>query len=359
VFCSKPQNRGSTQRRVVDAFRKSASPERTGKARERNMKAVQYVLALTLVTLASIFHVQAQTFPDRSITMVIPWPAGGGTDTSGRLFARSLEKVLGTTIIVENRPGASSAIGASYVARAKPDGYTLMFTTSGTVSLNPLISKDVSYKADDFEILSMVCAGDYLLVSGKQIPARTLAEFVALAKQQPGKLTLANTGIGTFSALLGTLIQSELKIEMVNVPYQGSGPAMIDTLKGVVDAATIGVETSLESIKSGNYVPFAIASNKRHPTLPDVPTFAELGFPSIFGQSAYGLYAPVGMPRDLAEKINAAVKQAQSDQVFKDRLASVGIEITMTSLAEARDYIAKDIARWKSVVESLNKPKPN
>ena len=269
------------------------------------MKSVAAGLAALLLCAAA----QAQNFPNRAVTLVVPFPPGGGTDTGGRILAEQLGKRWGQTVVVENRTGAAGQIGAEFVAKAKPDGYTLLLGNIGTQAINPSLYARMSYDPEKaFAPIALVAELPLAMTVHPSVPAQTVKEFIDLAKSQPGKLSYASSGAGGAPHLAAEMFKMASGTFIVHVPYRGGGPATQDLMAGHVQLLFMTVLEASGSIKAGKLRALAVTSDKRVPALADVPTLAEAALPGFNSISWLGLLAPAGTPPELVEKISADVR---------------------------------------------------
>jgi tripartite-type tricarboxylate transporter receptor subunit TctC len=313
------------------------------------------VLASLLVSaLCGVSTAHAQGYPTKPIRMIVPYTPGGSIDTVGRLVADELQKILGQAIIVDNKPGASGMIGANEAGRASNDGYTLLFNASSQVYM-PLVVAKKTYDAEkDFTPIAQVGYVPLAVVVNPAIPARTLAEFAALAKAQPKKLTWATSGLGTTSHLTEETINRELKLDMEIILYKGAVPQLTDVMGGHVSAAVSPLPGVSPFIKSGKLRPVAVTSSKRLAAYPDVPTVAESGMPGFEILSWYGLWGPAGMPREVVDKLNAAVHKAVQSPHVKARFADLSFETVDNTPAQFSKLIQDEIRRIGVVVKAAN-----
>ena len=282
---------------------------------------VSAFLALGAVTPGA----QAQDFPNRPIRMVIAFPAGGPTDFVGRLVADKVKDILGQPVIIENKPGANGALGADSVAKAAPDGYTLFLSTVGAIAITPHMRTDLPYDTlRDFAPVTMVVGNTTVLVVRSDSPHKSAKELVAAAKEKPGQLPFASTGVGSTTHLAIELFQTAAGIKFVHVPYRGAAPALTDLLGGQVAAFFADVPVLMPQILAGKVRPLAAASGKRNPKLPDVRTLAEDGYADTAADNWYGLLAPAKTPPAIVAKINDAFVRAINDPVVKQKLIDSG-----------------------------------
>src|SRR6476661_441025 len=295
----------------------------------------------------------AAEYPTRPIKLVVPYAAGGPTDVLGRLVGEYLGRDLKQVVVVENKAGAQGAIGAEAVARSEPDGYTLFVTAASIFVLNPMLYKKLPYDpVRDFRMLALVTDLPVVMEVHPSVPARTVAEFVAYAKQNPGKLNFGSAGTGGTIHLAGEMFKQMAGIEMTHVPYKGAGPALTDLLSGNIQVMFDTLGTALPPIKSGMLRALGVSSAQRIADLPDVPTMAESGYPDYAVSVWYGVSAPSKLPDDVAQKLTASLDRALSDDVFRASLEKVGFPpLRPKSQAEIDKFIATDRARWAGVIK--------
>jgi len=295
-------------------------------------------------------------YPVRPIKLVVPYAAGGPTDVLGRLVADYLGRDLKQAVIVENKPGAQGAIGAEAVARADPDGYTLFVAAGSIIVLNPMLYKKLSYDpVKDFRMLALVTDLPVVMEVHPSVPAKTVAEFVAYAKQNPGKLNFGSAGTGGTIHLAGEMFKQMAGIEMTHVPYKGAGPALTDLLSGNIQVMFDSMGTALPPVKAGLLRPLGVSSTQRSPDLPDVPTIAESGYPDYAVSVWYGIVAPSKLPDEIAQKISASLDRALNDDTFRASLEKIGFPVFRPrSAAAIAEFIDADRARWSAVIRAQN-----
>ena len=294
----------------------------------------------------------AQSYPTRPIKFVVGFGAGGATDVIGRLMAKKIGDALGQPIIIENKAGASSNIGAEVVFRAPPDGYTFYvcaITSAINVSLFPKLPFDF---AKDFEPVALFANVPNILVVHPSVAAKSVKELIALAQAQPGKLSYASSGSGTSIHLSGELFKMLAKVDMVHIPYKGSAPAMIDMVGGQVQVMFDNMPSALPHVKAGKLRALAVTSAQRSPSAPDVPTMGEAGVPGFDVQSWFGLVAPKGTPKDIIARVNAEAVKALASADIKERFMDLGAVPGPMSPEGFGDYIRAEIARWSEVVKA-------
>ena len=313
------------------------------------------LIALT-TCLAAATSTWAQTFPSRTVTIVVPFPPGGGTDTGTRIVATKLAQKWGQAVIVENKAGAAGILGAEQVAKAKPDGYTLMMGNIGTQSINPtLYGRKLTYDADKaFAPVTLVAELPSVMLAGPNVTAKTPAEVIALAKKQPGKLSYSSSGPGGSMHLAGALFEKASQTELLHVLYKGGGPAIADLLAGHVDISFATILESSGHIKSGRLRALAVTSDKRYPTLPDVPTLAESGLSGFNTGSWIGLVAPAGTPRDIIEKVARDVREIVTSPEVRNQLILQGATPVGSTSAEFATLIDNDRKRYAQIIRERN-----
>jgi tripartite-type tricarboxylate transporter receptor subunit TctC len=299
---------------------------------------------------------RAAEYPTRPIKLIVPYPAGGPTDVLGRMVGDYLSRDLKQPVVIENKAGAQGAIGADAVAHAEPDGYTLLFTASSVLELNPMLYKKLSYDPDrDFQVLAIVTDPPGVMIVHPSVPTRSVAEFVTYAKQNPGKLNFGSAGTGGVGHLSGEMFKQVAGIQMTHVPYKGAGPSLADLIAGHIQLTFETLGTALPPIKAGLVRPLGVTSPERMPDLPDVPTIAESGYPGYRAIVWYGAAAPAGVPAQIADAIRASFNRALGDEAFRASLAKVGFPpLRPRSQAEIDQYVAADRAGWARVIKTLN-----
>lgn len=309
-------------------------------------------LGIALAALASASRAQRK-YPQQPPKFIVPFPAGGAIDNISRTVAQQMGKELGQGIVVENRAGAAGNIGAAAVARAAPDGYTLLVGTSATHGANPALFTKPGYDAvADFEPIALFGMVPNLLVVNAQKGPRDVADLVARAKAAPGKLTFASAGNGTSLHLAGVMFERAAGVQLVHVPYKGGAPASVDLMGGVVDMMFDTVAVSLPLVQSGKTRALAVASAQRHPALPDVPTFAELGYKGVESGTWAGLFAPKGTPADVVSELRRAGEAALDDGTVKASLRGMGFQAGARSGPAFRSFVQDEIAKHAQLVKA-------
>jgi tripartite-type tricarboxylate transporter receptor subunit TctC len=298
----------------------------------------------------------AGEFPNRPIKLVIPYAAGGPTDIFGRLAAEYLGKDLKQSVFVENKAGAQGAIAAEMVAHAEPDGYTLFGTSGSVIILNPLLYKKLSYDpVRDFRMLALVTAIPLVLCINPSVPAKTVAEFVAYARQNPRKLNFGSSGMGSFTHLAGEMFKQMAGVEMTHVAYKGAAPALTDVMSGNIQLMFESATLALPQIRSGSLRPLGVSSTSRISELPDVPTLAESGYPDYFVSVWNGVAVPANLPDDVARILTDSLNRMMSDPGFRASLEKVGFTALLPrSPAAITEFIDTDRNRWSGVIKAQN-----
>lgn len=294
----------------------------------------------------------ADPYPSQPITLVNPYAAGGPADVLGRALARELEKQLGKPVIVENKAGGGAAIGANFVARAKPDGYTLLLGTSAAHVVTPLMQRTPYDGIKDFAFVSIVANQPNMLVARPTLNAASVADLVALARKEPGKINYASAGPGSSPHLGAELFRERAGVDIVHIPYSGAAPAINDLVGGQVDIAVLNLAASLQFIRSGRLKALAYANGKRSPLLPDVPTLAESGVAGAESASWYSLAAPKGTPADVLQRLNDAMGRVNADVEYGKLMQAQGVDLWNMTPAEATAFVEKDQLAMKKLVES-------
>jgi tripartite-type tricarboxylate transporter receptor subunit TctC len=299
---------------------------RRGGTRCARAKSVAAAASILVFGGAAASTAWAQAYPAKPVRMVVPWPPGGANDILGRELAEHMARLLGQQVIVDNRGGANGVIGAEAVARAAPDGYTVMMHSLTSHATNPAIYKKLNYDTfSDFAPVTQVASLPLMIVVHPSLPAKTVRELVQIAKAQPGKLSYASFGTGSMSHLAGELFKITAKIDMVHVPYKGGGPALIDTVAGQVPVYFAGVTTALSNVQAGRLRALAITGNARSKPLPNVPAVAET--PELKGYEAsvtYAVWVPARTPQDIVNRLNGTVIKAMQTPEFRARLDREG-----------------------------------
>lgn len=314
------------------------------------MRPMQWWGALLILLVAQTLA--AQPYPTRSIRLVIPYPPGGPTDFVGRTVGQKLSQALGQQIVVDNRPGAGTIIGSELVARAAPDGYTLLFGTGGGTFLAPLMLPKVPYDPHrDFAPVSMLVQSPQVLVVHPSVAANSVSELVALAKAKPGALNFASVGTGTSPHLGGELFQSLAGIKLVHVPYKGTAPAVTDLISGQVHILFTSMPTVLAHVRDGRLRLLGTGGTRRSAVIPETPPIAET-LPGFELVTWYGIFAPARTPDAIIRRLNAEIVKALADPESRDRLAAQGLEPTPMTPEELKRYTQQDSSRWARLIKA-------
>lgn len=307
-------------------------------------------LALALVPLGGA---SAQDWPARPVTMVVPFPAGGNADVIARATAEALSSALGKQFIIENRAGAGGNIGGAAVAKAAPDGYTLLFTTPAPVVLNKFIYKSLRYEpARDLEPVVLVSKSPLIVTAKLGLPAKTMGELIDYAKQNPGKVTVGHPGNGTLGHITSELIQQISGAKMTNVPYRGSAPLMADLLGGQIDVAVDFMPTYVPMVEDRKISGLAVTTSQRTVQLPDVPTTQEAGLRGIEATAWYAIVTPTGTPRDVVDKVNRAVNGFLNSERGRTILMQNTMQPGGGSPEDLKSFIASETTKWGPVIEA-------
>jgi tripartite-type tricarboxylate transporter receptor subunit TctC len=309
--------------------------------------------ALLAAALAALPAPPALAWPDRPLRLVVAYPPGGGTDTMARALAQRMQAELGQPVVVENRTGASGAVGAQAVAAAPADGHTLLFVTASEMSLRPLLDRRLPYDADrDFAPITLLGVTPVVLAVNSRLPARSVAELVALAKARPGRLSYASTGIGGLMHLTGEFFRLRAGIDVLHVPYRGAAPAVTDAAAGQVDMVFNGLPPVLPLAAEGRLRILAVATPRRASAVPEVPTMEEAGLPGFDMSNAVGLVAPRGTPEPVIARLNAAANAAVADAGVRETFLRNGAETVGTGPQEYAAYTRAERARFAEVIRT-------
>ena len=295
----------------------------------------------------------AQTFPSRPITMVVPYAAGGPTDIASRVIAEQMHAALGVNVIIENKPGASSMLGAQYVAAAAPDGHTVLMVTTTTLCTNPHLYKKLAYKVEDFAPIAMAVKVPLGLAVKKSLPVSTIAEFREYAQARAGKMNYGSAGTGANSQLVNVLMNQALNIEMTEVPYKGTAPALADLAGGHVDALVDAIATLLPMHRDGKIKILGNFDSSRSPVAPDVPTFAESGYPGLVAFTWFAVVAPARVPETVITRLNKAVVTAVESAETKRKFAELGFIPQTSSARDLAIYIQSENDRWGPLIKKM------
>jgi tripartite-type tricarboxylate transporter receptor subunit TctC len=313
-----------------------------------------------LATAAVIAHsavsaAQAQTYPNRPVKIVVPTPAGGPVDVMARLVANQISPVLGQTAFIDNRGGAGNTLGSAEVARATPDGYTLLYSAASGLVIAPMLQKNAGYDPlKSYDPIAIVAATSNILVVHPSVPAKSVAELIAYAKANPGKINFSSGGIGVLPHLIGEYFKARAGIDVVHVPYRGGGPSIQDVVAGNIQYTFEGISVLRPLIEEGRLRALAITSPRRSPLLPNVPTMIESGFADFQSTSWTGLLAPRGTPADIIAKLNGAVNTALKTPEMQAALDKLAADALGGAPAELTRVIESDLGKWGPIVQNLH-----
>jgi tripartite-type tricarboxylate transporter receptor subunit TctC len=318
------------------------------------------MFGMTMVARAAIAAVycaippaQAADYPTKPITLIIGFAPGGPSDVLARILTRKMEEVLKQPFVIENRPGAGGSIAGNAVARANPDGYTLLLATGSLLAINVSLYKNLGYDPEkDFEPITLIGTQTNVLYTHPSVPAKSLTELIAHAKANPGKLSFGSGGNGTPAHLAGELLKIEAKIDMTHVPFRGTGPALQNVIAGHVPMAFNPPPPLLPHIESGAIRAIAITTLKRTAALPDVPTIAEQGFPGFEATTWHALVAPAGTPKEVIATLHGAIAATLNDADTRKALTDLGVDVVGNTPEELRAYVKSEIPKWAAIVKA-------
>jgi len=315
------------------------------------MLSRRFLLPLAALLLSPTLTM-AQDFPSKPVTLVVPYPAGGSADILARTVGQKLAAQLGQPVVVENKGGAGTAIGARFVAEAKPDGYTLLLGTVSSQAINPAMSKVGYDPVKDFVPVSALASIPFVLVAHPSAPYGSVAELLAAARQAPGSISYASAGPGTSNHLAGEMLASAAKLKLLHVPYRGSAPALADVLAGHVPLMFDLQTTSLPNIATHKLKPLAVTGSRRSPLLPDVPTVAESGLPGFEVSAWFGVFAPAKLPPPVLRQLSAAMAKVLEDPALAQRLREIGAEPDPRNAAQFTAYVGEEAGKYATVVKT-------
>jgi len=310
-------------------------------------------LVFTLSVACAIGSASAQSYPTKPVRFVVPFAPGGSTDTLARTIGQKLSDYLGEQVVVDNRPGANGDIGMLLVARAAPDGYTVVLGYIANLGIGPSLYAKMPYDpVKDFAPITQVAGASNILVVHPSVPAKNFKEFIAYTKANPGKVNFASAGVASVGHLTGELLNNLARIDMVHVPYKGSGQAITDLVGGHVKVMISGMASTLPHVKTGKLRGLATTGAKRTPATPDLPTIAESGFPGFEASSWFGVLAPTRTPRPVIARLHADIVKSLQQPEVRQRLENVGFEIVGGTPDEFAGYIQSEIRKWAKVVKA-------
>ena len=318
---------------------------------------MQRILITLIASLAlgAASQVWAQAWPSRPIRFIIPFPPGGGLDHTARTIQPRLQELLGQPLVIENKAGAGGIVGAEFAKNQAPDGYTVFLGNTGTMGLYPALYQKLPYDAlKDFAPVGQLISNTLVAVTGAQVPASTLAEFIAWAKANPGKVSYASGGSGAITHLAGEMLKAQTGIDMLHVPYKGSAPAVTDLLGGQVHLLIDVAAVSLQHVKAGKLKALAVTSSKRNAAFPDLPTFDEAGIKGYQAIGWQGLLVPTGTPRAVIDRLADALQKTMADPVVKEKFLAVGSEATPTGPEAFGAFIRAEIEKWARIGRAAN-----
>ena len=318
------------------------------------MKTLIRALAALAIVFVGAGGALAQGWPNRPIRMIVPYTPGGYTDLMARLVGQKVADALGVTIIFENKPGANAIIGTDVVAKAAPDGYTfgtVIAAHAVNATLNPKLPYDT---LKDFSYVSLMSVAPLIIIANNALPANNIKELVALAKQKPGELNFASSGVGAAAHLTMELFKSRMGIDMVHVPYKGTAGALQDTVGGRINVMFDIVGPLMPQVKAGNVKALGLAAKEQIPAAPGVPTIIEQGVPDFVSGTWAGIIAPAGIPKEIVDRVAAEAKKALADPAMIAKLADQGIVAIGNSPEEYRAFVAEEIAKWAKVITDAN-----
>jgi len=320
------------------------------------LKRILQSLALSCAAMAAT-AAWAAPYPDKPIRMIVPAAAGGAADTLARMIGRGLTEKFGQPVVIENKPGAAAIVGMSAIAKAPADGYTLGMTFSGAMSINPSLYQQLPYDpVKDFAPITIVAVSPLVIAVSPKLGPKSLGEFLALAKKDPGKLTFGSAGTGSTQHLSMELLKSTAGVDMLHVPYKGSSAALVDVQSGLISAVSDNAITLVPLIQSGQLVPLAVETAQRIQSLPQVPTVAESGYPGFQAAGWYGLLGPAGTPQPIVAQLNAALREMVDKPDFTQWLRQQGMEPQTDTPEGFGRYISQEKDKWAQVIKTAKVP---
>jgi tripartite-type tricarboxylate transporter receptor subunit TctC len=316
------------------------------------MKALFLAIAAAWTAAAGI---AGAAYPDRPVRIIVPYPPGGNIDITARTIAPGLGEALGTTVVVDNRGGAGGTIGSELAAKSAPDGYTMLLGSTGTLATSPLLYAKVGFDPlKDYAYTSLVSVVPLVIVVNPAIPAKTVKDFVGLAKTRPGRVTMGSAGTGTSNHLTGEYFQSVTGIKLVHVPYKGSGPALVDLMGGQIDVMFDQLSSSIGYIQGGKLRALAVTTLKRSSGLPNTPTVDESGYKGFEASTTTGILLPAATSKDIVQKIHGALLKVLQQPSTKDNFMRIGADVLHSSPQEFEKVLRNEITKWTKVVHDAN-----
>jgi tripartite-type tricarboxylate transporter receptor subunit TctC len=315
------------------------------------MKRIQFIQACAAaLCLAASSASLAQGYPTKPIRLIVPFPAGGATDLFARTLSQKMGEKLGTTLVIDNKPGAGGAIGSDMAAKAPADGYTLLLATTSTHSIGPAINPKLPYDTvRDFTPIAHVGDAPSIMLVPNNSPAKTVREWIDYAKKNPGKLNYASSGNGTIVQLTAELFKSQAGVFVTHIPYKGTALAIPDLISGKVDVLFDSLPTGMPHVRDGRLRALGVTSLKRSPLAPELPPIADT-LPGFESNTWFGLYGPKALPAEMVTRVNTAANQALADPEVRDKLARLGISPTTSTPAQFASMVAEDAAKWKKII---------
>lgn len=317
------------------------------------MKRLLSALAMCAIATVAVTAPALAAFPEKPVTVVVPFPPGGSTDTIARTMANRMSASLGQAFVVENQPGATGAIGATRVKRAAPDGYTILVASIGVFATNPFLQKGLQYDPmKDFDLMMVAVRAPNVLVVNPDVPARNVAELIDYLRKNPDKVSFASSGAGSSDHLTAALFWQKTGTTGIHVPYKGGAPAIQDLIAGHSQVSFQNINAVLNHIKAGKLKALAVTGDKRSAVLPDVPTLSEAGVKGADVFSWQGVAAPKGLPRDVKDKLHGAMVKALQDPEVAKNLGDQGIEVVANTPEQFTQFLQQELAKWKAVIET-------
>jgi tripartite-type tricarboxylate transporter receptor subunit TctC len=316
--------------------------------------SLAWVVLLPFSGSVSPAHSQADAYPSKVVTMLVPSAPGGTTDISARMTAEALSKSLGQQVIVENKAGANGSIATTATARAKPDGHTILMQYSGYHVITPHLLKQSWDPIKDFAPVANVLSAPQVIVARSSLPVKTLSDLVNYARANPGKVSYASSGNGSLQHVTGVMLEQLAGIKLLHVPYKGTGQALTDLLGGNVDLTFTTAPPLVGHLRSGKLIPLAVTGKSRLPNLPDVPTTAEAGFPKLEVDSWFAVYAPAGTPKPIIDKLSGEIAKIMQTDAFKHKAQEQGADATYMNPDQLADFTKLELSRWGEVIKSAD-----